>query len=192
MKESVASAPEYKLTDTRHPLPASIDVKQGRDEYLAENGFDVREYTAPTFRLKLFGRYFDMPNSPDRQWAIPLHDLHHLATGYGTDFVGEGEIGIWELRAGCKTWVVYYLNLTAALIGLVVAPGRMVAAYRAARGATSLYRRPLPYEQLLSMTVGELRAHLGIPEHGLAKEPRHLHADAEAYRQSHLSPAAAS
>lgn len=174
-----------KLTDTSRPQDARVRVKEGLGEYLAENGFDEAEYTAPTFRLKMFGRYFDAPNSPDRQWAIPLHDLHHLATGYGTDWIGEAEIGVWELRAGCKTAVVYYLNVIATLIGLVVGPRRVVAAYRAARGARSLYRTGLTREQAMKMTVGELRAHLGIPEGGLGGE-RRLHTDAQASRDAQV------
>ncbi len=174
-----------KLTDTSRPLDPRMSVREGLSEYLAENGFDVAEYTAPTFRLKMFGRYFDAPNSPHRQWAIPLHDLHHLASGYGTDWVGEAEIGVWELRAGCKTPVVYYLNAMAALIGTVIAPRRMVAAWRAARGARALYRSGLSYEQALAMTIGELRAHLGVPEGGLGGE-RHLHTDAEVSRREQV------
>ena len=180
-----APSMNVKLTDTSRPLDARRSVKEGLGEYLAENGFDSAEYTAPTFRLKLFGRYFDAPNSPDRQWAIPLHDLHHVASGYGTDWVGEAEIGVWELRAGCKTPVVYYLNAMAALIGVVLAPRRMVATWHAARGARALYRSGLSYEQALGMTIGELRAHLGVPEGGLGGE-RRLHADAEASRREQV------
>lgn len=157
-------------------------MKDGLDEYLAENGFDVQEYTAPTVRLKFFGRYIDLPNTKARQWAIPLHDLHHVATGYGTDWVGEAEIGAWELRAGCRTAVVYYLNAMAVLIGLAIAPRRVLAAYRAAAGARSLYRTDLPYEQALRRTAGELRAHLGVPAEGLAIGGRRLHTDAQAKR----------
>lgn len=142
-------------------------VKEARDEYLRVNQFDVGEYTAPTFRLKLLGRNVDLPNSPDRQRAIPLHDLHHVATGYRTDFIGEAEIGTWELVAGCRTPVVYFLNLAAALGGLFLSPRRVLGAFRAARGARSLYRQPLAYEQALKMTVSELRAHLGVPQGGM-------------------------
>jgi ubiquinone biosynthesis protein Coq4 len=27
-----------------------------------------------------------------------LHDLHHVATGFGTDMIGEGEVSVWETR----------------------------------------------------------------------------------------------
>lgn len=177
MKTDAPSA-AVKLTDTSHPIDAGVRVGDALDEYLDENGFDAAEYTAPTFRLKVLGRYHDAVNTRDRQWAIPLHDLHHIATGYGTDWAGEGEIGMWELRAGCETPVVYALNLAAVTIGLMVAPARVLAAYRAARGARSLYRSNLSYKEALAMTVGELRAHLGVPATGIAGE-RRLHTDAE-------------
>jgi hypothetical protein len=172
----------YLRTNTDRPIGPETEVGRALAEYLGENGFDAAEYTSPTFRMKLMGRYHDFPNSADRQWAIPLHDLHHLATGYGTDFIGEAEIGAWELRAGCRTFIVYCLNATAVAIGLVLSPRRVLAAFRAAEGARSLYRRPLQYEAALKMTSGELRAHLGVAPEGIAKEPRRLHSDAQASR----------
>lgn len=177
-----SGAREAGLSDLSRPIDARVLVKKGLDEYLAENGFDVREYTMPTVRLKVFGRYMDLPNTKARQWAIPLHDLHHIATGYGTDWVGEAEIGAWELRAGCRTAIVYYLNTMAVLIGLAIAPRRVLAAYRAAGAARSLYRAGLSYEQALGMSLGELRAHLGIPSEGIVTGGRRLHTDAQAKR----------
>ncbi|MEZ4313861.1 MAG: hypothetical protein R3F14_38055, partial [Polyangiaceae bacterium] len=157
----------YEMTDTSRPLDPSVRVRDGLREYLGENGFSAAEYTASTVRLKILGRYMDFPNTKDRQWAIPLHDLHHIATGYGTDWVGEGEIGAWELGAGCKTLVVYWLNAMAASIGLCLAPRRVLAGWRAGRAGRALYRTELPYERVLDMTIGELRAHLGVPPTGL-------------------------
>jgi hypothetical protein len=78
--------------------------------------------------------------------------------------------------------IVYYLNAMAVLIGSAIAPRRVLAAWRAARSARALYRSPMTYEQALSMTIGELRAHLGVPEEGLATAGRRLHPDAQAKR----------
>ncbi len=183
---AAASSTSVKLTDTTRPFEPTLRVEDARTDYLAENGFDVAEYTSPTFRLKLLGRYFDVRNTPDRQWAIPLHDLHHLATGYGTDFLGEAEIGAWELRAGCETFIVYYLNSMAVLFGLFLSPRRVLAAFRAAKGARSLYRAPLPMDQALSMRLGDLRSHLGVPRSGIAND-RRLHEDAQRDREAQIS-----
>lgn len=158
-------------------------VKEALREYLDENGFKIEEYTKDTFRLKMFGRYFEVRNSKDRQWAIARHDLHHMATGYGTDWVGEAEIGVWELRGGCKTPVVYALNIAAVLIGLVIAPLRMIKAYQDARGAQTMYYCDVSYEQAMELTVGQLREKLGVRAGGLAMN-RRLHTDAQVQRDS--------
>ena len=179
-----------KMTDTTHPADPSQTVEAARDDYLAENGFEVADYTLPTVQLKAFGIYKELPNTPNRQWAIPLHDLHHMATGYGTDFVGEAEVGAWELRAGCETPVVYGLNALAVAIGLMISPRRVLAAYRAAKGARSLYRHPIPMEKALAMKVSALREHLGIPTEGIAKD-RRLHEDAQRNRDRQMTHAAA-
>src|SRR5215831_934949 len=141
---------------SRAPLAPSLAVGAARDAYLAENGFDLAGYTADTFEVEVFGRTFTATNSADRKWAIPLHDLHHVATGYGTDLVGEAEIGAWELVGGCSTLIVYWLNATAVMIGLLIAPRRTLAAFRDAHRAKTLYRQPHDLEQVLGLTVGEL------------------------------------
>ena len=68
--------------------------------------------------------------------------------------------------------------LANAAVGLLVAPGRTLAAWRAAAGAGSLFDVPEAYDQLLQLSVGELRALLGIPASGLAKGGRGLHVHA--------------
>jgi len=82
------------------PVPASWTVRQARDAYLAENGFTLAAYDAPRTEASFFWFHFSVPNTPVHRWAIQMHDLHHVATGYGTDTVGEGEISAWEARRG--------------------------------------------------------------------------------------------
>jgi hypothetical protein len=74
------------------PIGASVRVRDARDAYLAENGFTVEGYEAKWTEASLFGFRFRVPNTPRHRWAIMRHDLHHVATGYGTDLAGEGEI----------------------------------------------------------------------------------------------------
>ncbi len=164
-----------RIDASRLPLPPSLTVGAARDAYLDENGFDVAGYQAPTFDVEFLGRTVTMTNSRDRKWAIPLHDLHHAATGYGTDLPGEAEIGAFELMGGCRTPIVYALNLGAAAAGLLLAPLRTLRAFRVARGMRTLFRDATPYDELLALSLGDLRARLGIPEAGLAHRPRRLH-----------------
>jgi len=150
----------------------SLLMEKARNFYLAANGFSVRDYDASTFRIGILGMRLKLPNTAGRKRAIPLHDLHHVLTEYGTDWVGEAEIGAWELRAGCNSFITYYLNGWAVLIGLFISPGRVWRAFRAAKGQRTLYYDPAPYDRLLQMTVGELRRRLGIAQQRLPASAR--------------------
>ncbi|HVJ88278.1 MAG TPA: hypothetical protein VM580_00640 [Labilithrix sp.] len=173
----------------RRPLPPRLSVLQARDAYLAENGFDTAGYTAGTFDVEAFGRTYTFTNTADRKWAIPLHDLHHAATGYGTDLVGEAEVGAFELMGGCRTAIVYALNISAVVMGLFVAPVRTLRAFVDSRRARALFRQQDPYGRLLEMPLGDLRDKLGIPREGLAREARRLHDEREV-RRSDAMPGA--
>ncbi len=154
-------------------------VAVGLQRYLAENGFSTAGYTEPTVELSAGPFTFRMPNGPARQRAIPLHDLHHVATGYGTDLAGEAEIGVWELRAGCNNLFLNLINGGAAFAGIFIAPLRVWRAFRNARGARSLYVCDVPLPQLTAMTVAQLRALVHVPDAGVAvPAERHLHAKA--------------
>lgn len=148
-------------------LDPDSTVREGRDAYLTANGFDMAGYTAPTFGLPVMGREIHFPNPPTRQRAMARHDLHHALTGYGTDYAGEAEIGVWELRAGCNTAFLWFINLMAVFLGVFIAPRRMIRAWKAAAGSRSLYVDPRPVEELLAMKLGDLREEAGIPREGL-------------------------
>ncbi|MCC6877626.1 MAG: hypothetical protein IT378_25180 [Sandaracinaceae bacterium] len=143
-------------------------VREGRDLYLEINGFDMRAYVEPTFALPVLGREVKLPNPPARQRVIARHDLHHAITGYGTDYAGEAEIGMWELRAGCNTAFLWMINLAAVAIGMFVAPSRTVRAFRDAKGARSLYVDERELDTVLELPLAELRASCGVPRDGIA------------------------
>ena len=150
------------------PEVASLRMREALDQYFKLNGFTAEGYTAPTFTLKLLGIPFTFPSTAGRKRALPLHDFHHILTGYGTDWVGEAEIGAWELRAGCKDLAAYVLNGGGVVIGLLLSPLRVWRAFRAARGQRTLYREAESYQEMLELTVATLRTRLGIPREGLA------------------------
>lgn len=154
------------------PEVTSPTMREALDQYFRRSGFSADSYTDPTFTLKLLGIPFTFPSTAGRKRALPLHDFHHILTGYGTDWVGEAEIGAWELRAGCKDLAAYVLNGGGVIIGLLLSPLRVWRAFRAARGQHTLYREPEPYEQLLALSVYTLRHRLGIPAEGLAAQKR--------------------
>jgi hypothetical protein len=150
------------------PAISSISMREARDLYFKRNGFSLAGYSAPTFNLKFLGIPVTFPSTANRKRALPLHDLHHILTGYRTDWIGEAEISAWELRAGGRSlarfgMVVYWLDVSGAALGMLISPRRVWRAFRAARGQRTLFDETEPYETLLEMSVDALRRRLGIP-----------------------------
>jgi hypothetical protein len=156
-------------------MPAEMTVREARDAYLLRNGFTTEAYRARTFQIDLLGVTWTLPNPKARQRVVPLHDIHHVITGYGTDIVGEAEQSAWELMGGITTWVLWLFKLSAITFGLFLAPRRVFRALRRARGQRTLYREPPPYDALLEMRLGDLRSSLGVPLEGQADAPARLH-----------------
>lgn len=157
---------------------AAMNVRDARDVYLAENGFSLAEYDESVGWVTLLGVRIPI-RSQKRMRALRMHDLHHVALGFGTDTAGELEVSAWEHRTGTNgigalPRCMIFVGLVA---GLVLSPRRTLAAWRAGREHRSLYVAPLPKETLLRMTVGELRSHLGVPLTGLAQRAPKPHVD---------------
>jgi hypothetical protein len=142
---------------------ACLTLREARAQYFLRAGFDERSYTDRWVRLSVFGRpLLAFPNTAGRVRAVKLHDLHHVLTGYDTSWTGEGEIGAWELASGCRAhWAAWYLNFWAALIGLFVAPRRVLRAFARGRREHNLYGQELS-DALLGESLGALRARLGL------------------------------
>ena len=146
----------------------TLRVREARDRYLEVNGFRLADYSARFVPVPIGPFTFPLPNSPSRQALVGWHDLHHVATGYGTDLAGEGEVGAFELRAGSENLAGYLYNGLAVLVALFLAPRRVVRAFRRARGARTLYGQGLDYEAALELPVVELRRRMRLPPEGIA------------------------
>jgi hypothetical protein len=165
----------------------SETVREALRRYHEANGFKGDAMTAETLQIRVLGHVGDLPNPRFQRALLARHDLHHVATGYGTDLRGEAEMGAWELAAGPKLWIrpprwsrvpgvegpaavalwmglgafVWVNNAGALLLG-VLAPIRTARAFVRGLFARSLYRDELDYEALLDMTLEALRARLGV------------------------------
>jgi hypothetical protein len=106
---------------------------------------------------------FYFPNTPARVAAARLHDLHHIAAEYQTDWPGEAQIAAWEIASGCAhhywAWV---LNLGAFTIGMALCPKRLFQAFVRGRHASNLYKDGFAESCLGNVSVGELRHRLGL------------------------------
>jgi Coenzyme Q (ubiquinone) biosynthesis protein Coq4 len=161
------------------PFPAQWTVRRALDAYLAENGFTKEGYDAAWTDASFFGIPFKVPNTARHRVALMLHDLHHVATGFGTDLRGEGEISWFELSGGGLRRIGLYVTsiiASGATVGAVLAPQRSWSALRTGRRSQSLFASKLTYEELLDLTVGELRAQMGVEHNGCAVAEPKLHA----------------
>jgi hypothetical protein len=139
-------------------------VGDARAQYFAMNGFSDAGYAEDWVRIKLGPVPIAFPNTATRKRAIPLHDLHHVATGYATTYRGEAEIGAWEIAAGCSDhWAAWVLNASAFSFGLVLAPRRVYRAFVRGRHSRSLYRTGWD-DSLLELSVAELRERLALAQ----------------------------
>ena len=138
-----------------------VTVREALARYQAENGFKGDAMSAETIQVRVFGELADIPNPVFQRPLLARHDLHHVLTEYGTDWLGEAEMGAWEIGAGPGHWFVWLNNIGALLIG-VVAPWRTLRAWWRGRACRSLYRDPLAYEVLIEMRLDELRERVGL------------------------------
>ena len=139
-------------------MSESITVREARHRYFAENGFAPDGgYNDPWVFLTFGGLKLPLYNSRARRRAVALHDLHHIATGFGTHPQGEAQIGIWELAAGTHDkWFAFFINIPALIYGYLLWPKVSQAAWRLGRTSRTLYQQEFD-ETLLDLTVEELR-----------------------------------
>jgi hypothetical protein len=141
----------------------SLSLRDARRVYFDANDFgDDGGYAKRWVKLKLGPLALWLPNSEARVKAVRYHDLHHVATGYDTDWIGEGEIGAWEIGSGCRGFVAaWVLNLSAMCIGLALAPRRIFDAFVRGRHTRNLYGERFD-DALLADSVGGVRTRLGL------------------------------
>lgn len=145
------------------PYPETATLREARALYFARNELpEDGGYDAKWVSLKLGPIPVGFPNVPSRVRAVRFHDLHHVLTGYESDWTGEAEISAWEIASSCAGhWAAWLLNLYGILIGWLIAPGRTYRAFVRGRHSHNLYRESSP-DPLLDKTVGETRAALGL------------------------------
>ena len=139
-------------------------VREARAQYFAANGFNENSYVEKWAKFKIGFLPLVIPNTKSRRGALPLHDLHHVATGYDTTLVGESEIAAFEIAGGCGRYAAAWLiNAGGFALGLALAPRRVFRAFIRGRHARTLYRDGWR-DELLSLSVAELKARVGTSQ----------------------------
>lgn len=141
-----------------------ITVRERRDQHLCESGYSVAGYRARLLVVRLGSLPLPFPNPGVLHW----HDLHHVATGFRTDLLGEAEISAYELRVRGRPAIITFLCVSSILLALFFAPRRVLAAWRNSAGCRGLYEGTESYEALLDLPLLELRRMLSIPPEGLS------------------------
>ena len=108
--------------------------------------------------------YFYIPNFDARRKAVFKHDIHHLATGYESIMKGETEISTWEIASGCKSyWAAFLINMQGMIMGIPMLNIKGIfQAFKRGSRTENLYSDKFTEEQVLNMTIGEIRAHLKL------------------------------
>ena len=141
-----------------------MSVLAARTRYFVDNSFgDDGGYNDRWVTLAKLGPLkLGFPNTAGRIRAVRRHDLHHLVTGYDTDFIGEAEIAAWELGSGCENFrAAWVLNHLALPVGMLRAPARMARAFARGCNSKNLYAEEFN-DALLQERLGSLRERLGV------------------------------
>jgi hypothetical protein len=136
----------------------SIPIKEALVNYFRAN--DLGEdggLNKSWARLKIGSIYIPFRNTASRKKALILHDIHHLVTGYKTDWKGEVSISSWEISSGCgKYYAAWVLDLGGLAIGLFLYPVSVFKSFIRGRRTRNLYDDHILKEQALEMTAASL------------------------------------
>ncbi|HLP52485.1 MAG TPA: hypothetical protein VK154_16470 [Chitinophagales bacterium] len=105
-------------------------------------------------------KYFRIPfpNTESRKRALVFHDIHHIVTGYESDWQGEAEIGAWEVSTGCGDFTAaLVLDLGGIAVGLIFFPRKTFRAFIRGRRTQNLYRNHYKKEDLMKMSIAQIQ-----------------------------------
>ena len=161
MQANVSRTPEQ----TRSVYRDDMTLREARAVYFANTGFDDRTYVDKWVELPVGSMTVRMFNIQARKDVVPVHDVNHIMTGYGTDWAGEFTISAFEMGMGCKTaWVAWLLNSGALIGGVAKCPRASLRAFARGRAThTSTYTLlPTWNPAVLDDTVGDWRKRIGL------------------------------
>jgi hypothetical protein len=110
--------------------------------------------------------HFYIPNSDARRKAVPLHDVHHIISGYPTSFKGECEISAWEIGSGCgKYWAAFFIDTSGVMMGIPLYFRSVLKAYARGRRTKNLYADKPSLEVALDSKISDLQREFHLDEH---------------------------
>ncbi len=103
------------------------------------------------------------PNTDSRKKALVFHDIHHIVTGYESDWQGEAEIAAWEVASGCGEYgAAWFLDLGGIAMGIIFFPQKTFRAFIRGRRTKNLYLNNYKREDLVKMKISEVQEKLNL------------------------------
>ena len=142
---------------------SDMSLRDARALYFRLNNFGENGgYDDRWVKSKLGPIPFWFPNTKGRREVVKYHDLHHILTGYATDWRGEFQIGAWEVSTGLSPQAAgKILDLLSFATGLAVNPREVYRAFVRGQQSSNLFAAEWD-EALLSRRVGEVRRELNL------------------------------
>src|SRR4051812_3356614 len=84
-------SPPQKQNGEAVNYPATLTVSEARLRYFSDNMFGDGGYDRKFTESKVGPIVIHLPIRDTRRRGLKIHDLHHIATGYDTTFLGEAE-----------------------------------------------------------------------------------------------------
>jgi hypothetical protein len=114
--------------------------------------------------------YFYIPNWDARRRAVFKHDVHHMATGYPSNFRGELDIAAWEIGSGCRNyWAAFFLNLSGLMLALLIYPVRSFRTFIKGRNTRNLYDDRWTDEMIMDSSLQAIREHMELTRYEKSK-----------------------
>ena len=140
-----------------------MSTEEALKEYLATRGMIPRElpreewYRDNWVRVAMWGRRVPVFPVHGFKESLFIHDIHHVLSGYDTDWTGELEIAAWELSSGgCGRYFLYWIDrMVFTLLGLLFAPRATCRAFRRGLKHQNLFHRDP--EGVMGIEIDELR-----------------------------------
>ncbi len=162
------------VTKADNPTVGAARAAFFRDNgFPSDGGYDDEHAEAEFGPLR-----YRVKSSKARGDALRVHDLHHVATGYPTDWRGEAEISAWELgsRLGTRFPYAWITVLFGVFSGIVAHLGPTFRAFVRGRRSQNLYGDRFD-AAWLDRRLSTLRAELRLEE----ETPRAKASDALAF-----------
>ncbi len=147
-----------------------MTTEQALREYLIAHEIIAPElpredwYKENWVRVPMWGRRVPVFPIYGFKTSLVLHDIHHVLSGYDTDWIGELEIAAWELSSGgCGRYYLYWIDrVVFSLVGLVNAPRSTLRAFRRGLKHRNLFKQDL--DAVMSTDFEELQRYTLAPD----------------------------